>query len=162
MSNGGPTCYRRVVEPSSRRWRNPLRVARRSVNIIESAKQEELSTTKMNAAHPAQSRPRVPYVRVVEDLNPAIWKPYTMSGCNRLIGSHAFIAFNSYCDIVLLSRFRRGSLGRVCKPSTHFTRIAFVEAEETQPHSAEIQQTRSGWDGPLHFPGLRVDIVRSA
>jgi hypothetical protein len=91
-----------------------------------------------------------------------------MSGCNRLSGSHAIIAFNSYCDIVLLSRGRSGSLSRVCKPSTDFNRIAFVEAEETlcriaeMKHSGEIQRTRSGWDGPLRLPGLRVDIVRSA
>ena len=60
-----------------------------------------------------------------------------MSGCNRLSGSHAIIAFNSYCDIVLLSRGRSGSLSRVCKPSTDFNRIAFVEAEETLCRIAE-------------------------
>ena len=132
ISNSGPTCCRRVVEPSSRRWHNPLRVARRSVNVIEAAMQEELSKTKHERYTLRHSLSQgYLFVRVVEDLNPAIWKTYTMSGCNRLSGSQTFIAFNSCCGIILLSRCRSGSLSRICKPSTHFKRIALVEAEET-------------------------------
>jgi hypothetical protein len=49
-----------------------------------------------------------------------------MSGGDRLSGSH--MSIDSYCDIVLLSHCRNGSLSRVCKPSTNFRRIAFVDA----------------------------------